>query len=86
MAHGPDEQYPLETLLDDLLLEEGDVRIHAGNVDGNLNIGGGGQGAERGNNNNIIIIELSSQCRRRIYSNRMQAKKNYNFNFKTFFW
>ena len=54
MAHGPDEQYPLETLLDDLLLEEGDVWIHAGNIDGNLNIGGGGRGQSGG----IIIILL----------------------------
>ena len=36
VTHRPDEQYPLETLLDDLLLEEGDVRIHTGNINGNL--------------------------------------------------
>ena len=36
VTHRPDEQYPLETLLHDLLLEEGDVRIHARNIDGDL--------------------------------------------------
>ena len=36
VTHRPDEQYPLETLLHDLLLEERDVRIHTGNIDGDL--------------------------------------------------
>ena len=36
VAHRPDEQYPLETLLYYLLLEEGDVRIHTRNIDGDL--------------------------------------------------
>ena len=44
VAHRPDEQYPLETLLYELLLEEGDVGIHARNINGDLvcRVGGGG--------------------------------------------
>ena len=41
VTHRPDEQYPLETLLHDLLLEEGDVGIHTGNIDGDLGMGWG---------------------------------------------
>ena len=36
VTHGPDEQNPLETLLHYLLLEERDVRVHARNIDGDL--------------------------------------------------
>ncbi len=32
MSHGPDEEHSLETLLNYLLLEEGDLRVHPRHV------------------------------------------------------
>jgi hypothetical protein len=46
VAHRPDEQNPLETLLYDLLLEEGDVGIHTGYIDGDLGMGWGVKGKQ----------------------------------------